>query len=172
MHRRLSIDPVAFGRILREVRLSRNMTEQDLADAMTPIWRREDPNRPAISLAWVRRAERGEMASLAKERLAIAAEALAVPLSRLMPPQEAPPTSRVDLVVYLRGYGVPNDAIDRLVATIDAAKSAGTSTTPNPPNLGDPADQAPARTTHPSDDTSTPTTSREPVPPNDGPQTS
>ena len=120
---RIPIDPIAFGRILKTVRQEQGMSQQDLAFAMTLIWRRRMESAKAISLNWVRLAERGDLKSVDRYRIACAAEALHVPVTQLLPPASSEPEESsaktpVDLVVAFRRYGISDADIETLLPLI------------------------------------------------------
>lgn len=115
---RIPIDPVAFGQVLREVRMERKMSQEGLAFAMIPIWARRK-RKGTISSAWVKQAEMGRMKTVDRERIACAAEALGVPVTRLLPSIDVPPGNETDVTMALRSYGLTNDEAEKFLADID-----------------------------------------------------
>lgn len=114
---RLPVDPVAFGRILREVRTERNMSQESLAYAMLAIWKQRHPDGK-ISAAWIKQVERGMIKSVDRERVACAALALRVPVTRLLPPIEGPAPTDTDVALALRGYGLTDHEVEQFLSQI------------------------------------------------------
>ncbi len=117
---RIAIDPQAFGRILREVRIQQGLSQENLALAMTLI-ERQTNLRGHTSYNWVRLAERGELKSVDSRRILYAAEALHVPVSRLLPPPgpvTATEGSAANLVVAFRRYGLAEADIEKLLVIV------------------------------------------------------
>lgn len=114
---RLPVDPIRFGEILREVRTERGMSQESLAYAMLNIWKERHPTGK-ISAAWVRQVESGRIKSVDRERIACAALALQVPVTRLLPPVENPASSATDVAIALRGYGLNDQEVERFLTQI------------------------------------------------------
>lgn len=122
---RLSINPEEFSRTLKEIRQKRGFSQQDLAMEMTMKAREitHNPKYPTIAVEWVRRLEQGHAQSVSSERISLAAVALGVPVSDLLPGIELPPTSLTDVAVALRGYGVDDNTLRRILDEIAREKS-------------------------------------------------
>ncbi len=117
---RIAVDPQAFGHILRDVRIQQGLSQENLALAMTLI-ERQTNLRGHTSYNWVRLAERGELKSVDSRRILYAAEALHVPVSRLLPPPgpvTATEGSAATLVVAFRRYGLAEADIEKLLAIV------------------------------------------------------
>lgn len=118
---RLPVDPEAFGRLLRQVRLERGLSQEALAFAMIPLWKRRHAG--TISSTWVAQAERGLVKSVDRDRIACAAEALGVSVIRLLPQTDEPPATETDVALTLRRYGLSDADVERfLVAIQDAVR--------------------------------------------------
>jgi len=120
---RIAVDPIAFGEHLRSAREAKQWSQYDLSYEMTRIWRERRHSTENISLTWVKAAERGEFKSVDRLRITCAAEALGVPVTRLLPPQSTPeaeprPKTPADVVVALRGYGMSDADIEKLLPII------------------------------------------------------
>ncbi len=120
---RIYIDAEELGRTVRELRLSANMSQQDLAFATTVAWRQLTGIQTTISFNWIRLLERGEVRSVNRDRIACVAEALHVPVTRLLPVkkigQNETPGTTADLVVAFRRYGMTDKDIETLLPFIE-----------------------------------------------------
>lgn len=117
---RISVDPQAFGRILRQVRIKQGLSQEQLAFAMTTIAQRKTSGAH-ISYSWVRIAERGELKSVDTTRIMYAAEALAVPVSQLLPPpagESETEGTTSGLIMAFRRYGMAEKDIEMLLPLI------------------------------------------------------
>ena len=117
---RISVDPQEFGQILRSVRSEQGLSQENLAMAMTMIERQKVP-KGQTSANWVRLAERGALKSVDTQRIMYAAEALGVPVSRLLPPpkdETAANGSAASLIVAFRRYGLAEADIAKLLPLI------------------------------------------------------
>ncbi|WP_020375112.1 helix-turn-helix domain-containing protein [Sulfobacillus thermosulfidooxidans] len=115
---RLPIDAKAFGEILRTVRLERGMSQEALAFAMIPLWKKRNRSG-TISAGWVKQVEHGLVKSVDRDRVACAAEALGVPVTRLLPPVAGPTTvSDTDLALMLRAYGLSDTEVDAFLTAV------------------------------------------------------
>lgn len=121
---RIPIDPKEFSRTLKELRQKRGFSQQDLAMEMTLKAREitNNPKYPTIAVEWVRRVEQGHSQSVSSERVSLAAAALGVPVSDLLPGTELPPASLTDVAIALRGYGVDDDTVRRILDYITDQK--------------------------------------------------
>ncbi|PSR22060.1 MAG: hypothetical protein C7B43_20960 [Sulfobacillus benefaciens] len=122
---RVAVDPEAFGQALRRAREASGLSQENLAFAMTMIWRQREPDvKEIVSFNWVRVAERGQLKSVDANRIVFAAEALKIPLSQLLRPPATPKgkaaltATPANLVVAFRRYGLSDQDIDKLLPII------------------------------------------------------
>ncbi len=115
---RLTIDGPAFGAILRQARLARGWSQETLAFAMIECWRKRN-QAGTVSSGWVKQVELGLTQSIDRERVACAAEALGIPVTRFLPTIAGPESGNaVDLALLLRAYGLDATGIDQILHTV------------------------------------------------------
>lgn len=125
---RITIDPKPFAETLQRLRRKKGFSQHGLATEMTIVARDTTGNAkyPAIPVEWVRRIEQGHMQTVSSERVALAALALGVTVSDLLPAADAPPATITDIALALRGYGMPDAAIRRILTYIESQKDKDT----------------------------------------------
>lgn len=115
---RIPVNGKQFGKVLQRIRQEKNLTQEDLAYAMKIIWEREKYSG-RISSGFIKGIENGTVQSVSRLRISVAAEALAVPITRLLSPEvvldEVPPTTDADIVLALRGYGLSDPQIEEIL---------------------------------------------------------
>lgn len=119
-HERRLVDPVEFGRRLREVRLERGMTIAFVALEMTKIWQ-DNHLGQTITAQWIHDVETGKRVTVDRERVVTAALVLGVRMTRLLPPlPDAEKPTDSDLVMSLRSSGFSNHDVDEILDAIQS----------------------------------------------------
>ncbi len=123
---RIAADSQTIGALIREARHAKKLSQLEMVFEMNVLLRKRYPQskRGLISLDWLRQIERGDPQTVSTERIGYAAEVLGIPVSQLLPvidPAETE-TDVGDVVLALRGYGVSEQSVEKILQYIKEDK--------------------------------------------------
>ena len=126
---RIAADSQTIGALIHKARQAKKMSQQEMIFEMNVLMRKRFPTgkRRLISLDWLRQIERGDPQTISTERIGYAAEVLGIPVSQLLPVLKSPETETdvADVVLALRGYGVSEQSVEKILQYIQNDKETG-----------------------------------------------